>query len=241
MCIRWCHHWSAGYFTLVGICPDALKSIVTFCLDQMRLWGMMSLKDTVLLRNGTCFYSPWFCSQASQGVTPHTAGVLELNEQIYFYPISTSHDAATSPLPRRFPLVHLVVKITLSVSCALCQSPISKTLIRLAVYYGSLIMCCFQNPDLQKAFFDHCCLPPLPHCVEAALSSSGPSCCSALPAAWGPAHHASAPLIFLLDTMGLVSATFFPRFWKKNFILFSTPLFLIAFLRYNSHTIPFAD
>ena len=29
-----------------------------------------------------------------------TAGVLELDEQIYFCPINTSHDAATSPLPR---------------------------------------------------------------------------------------------------------------------------------------------
>lgn len=129
------------------------------------------------------------------------------------------------------PLVHLVVKMTLSVSCALCQSPISRTLIRLAVYYGSLITCCFQKSDLQNAFFDHGCLPPLPHCAEAALSSSGTSCrTSALPAAWRPAHHPFRPSHFPAWHYGLGLCFFFPPVFGKRTSFFSPLPFPNSFI-----------
>ena len=128
------------------------------------------------------------------------------------------------------PLVHLVVKITLSVTCNLCQSPVSKTLIRLAVYYCSLIMCYFQNSDLQNVSFDRCYLPPLTSllwgCPElwppaALLFSQKPG---AMPTTL------SFPPSFLLEAMGLVSAAFSPPVFGKRSYCFLHSLFPNSFI-----------
>ena len=156
----------------------------------MNLWGTMGLKDTALLRNNTCFYSPLFCSQVPQGVP------LEL----VFWDLMGKCISTLS--------VHFMILPCLL--CPKCPSPFSGQNLTLNLSCWPLPIIRVQDPNQT-----HCLLSltrnaatsgtqtfrmlPLtiiicflsPHCLEAALSSSVTSCCPypAPPAAWSHAHH----------------------------------------------------